>query len=381
MPINHQFLIYPALVAIFHLTGCTSATESTDQPVRLAGALRVELVGQLTLEEQDTAFVGSPGVDFVVAPDGMLYVPDRSTDRVYRYEADGRLASVIGRRGSGPGELRGVGGELALGDSLIAVPGYQNFRVSFYHRITGQYVGAARYDRYLSSLHIRGPHIWFASPDRGRDRTVGWFDLSSILSADSLPLIEVSIAPLPDEYRRYPGLIVFDNVVVLPMGDSLLVGTGGLNYLTLVSTAGEVIRYLDLPRVARRGVSANALTQVFRVREQPPAIAFAAISNLAGIWRRPDGSILIYHRDLEEDDPSSRNSQTVGRAYVSVLSPTLDWACVDAEIPYPAPIYPRITVLGDTIYQLDQVFTVTDSARVQTLVRRFILDTSGCDWG
>lgn len=307
-------------------------------------------------------------------------MPDRSTDRVYQYHADGRLLGVIGRRGNGPGELRGVGIAIAVSESVLAVPGYQNFRVSLFDRFSGRYLGAARYGHFLSSLKLVGHRAWFGTPERATNRTVGWFDMRSVTGVDSSPRIEGSIAPLAAEYREYPGLVVFDDVVVLPMGDSVLVGTGGMNYLTLMTVQGRVLRRVEPPVRVRRGVDKSVLDQYFRARNQPAAVTFVAVSNLAGMWRLSDGSVLLYHRDLTEDDPTSSNSPTIGKAFVTVLAPTLDRACVDAEIPYPEPIYPRITVQADTIYQLDQVFAVTDSARVQTLVRRYVLDTSGCGW-
>ncbi|MFN2316319.1 MAG: hypothetical protein ABR602_06510 [Gemmatimonadales bacterium] len=368
------------LVCAAALLGACDDSGSSRELAASTGRLGATLVSEVVLEESDTAFIGSPGTDFVVAPDGMLYVPDRATDRVYGYQPDGTLVTVIGRRGNGPGELRGVGIALAANDSLLAVPGYQNFRVSLFDRFTGEYRGAARYAHFLSSMKWDGPRLWFGTPERSTNRTVGWIDLASVLGADTIPVIEGAIVPLPVEYTRYPGLIVFDDVLVLPMGDSLLVGTGGMNYLVLMTAGGRELRRVDPPKRLRRGVRGEVLNQYFRTRTTPAAVTFAAISNLAGMWRLPDGSVVLYHRDLEEDNPASRNSQTVGKAYLTVLAPTLDRACADAELPYREPIYPRVTIHADTVFQLDQVLAEKEPGRVRTVVRKYVLDSSGCGW-
>lgn len=362
------------------LSGACSGVGDVPESVASSGSLRATLVSEVVLEESDTAFIGSPGTDFAVAPDGMLYVPDRATDRVFGYRPDGSLATVFGRRGNGPGELRGVGIALAVTESLLVVPGYQNFRVSLFDRLTGEYRGAARYAHFLSSLKWEGPRLWFGTPERSSNRTVGWIEPASVIRSDTMPRIEGTIVPLPAEYTRYPGLIVFDDVFVLPMGDSLLVGTGGMNTLTLMTTSGRELGKLDPPASRRRGVDREVLDRYFQTRNEPAAVTFAAISNLAGIWRLPDGSVVLYHRDLEEDNPTSRNSQTIGRAFLTVLAPTLDRACVDAELPYREPMYPRVTVLADTVFQLDQVLTDAEPGRVRTVIRKYVLDTKACGW-
>lgn len=378
MKLRHALAGFLSSVAAL-LGACADSSSAGDRGA-LHGTLGVTLVGEVVLEESDTAFVGSPGTDFAVAPDGMLYVPDRATDRVYGFMPDGRLAVIIGRRGSGPGELRGVGIAIAVAESVLVVPGYQNFRVSAFHRHSGRFLGAAHTTQFLSSLKWDGQRLWFGTPDRSTNRTIGSVELQTFLSADSMALLAGDLLPLPREYGLYPGLIVFDDVFVLPLQDSLLIGTGGLNQLTLLSSAGRELRKLDVPVRLRRGVDRAALERYFRNRNHPAAVTFAALSNLAGTWRRSDGSVVVYHRDLEEDNPRSRNSQTIGRAFLTLLVPTLDQACTDAELPYPAPIYPRVTMSADTVFQLDQVMAQDQPGRVRTVVRKYLLDTTECGW-
>jgi len=90
--------------------------------------------------------------------------------------------------------------------------------------------------------------------------------------------------------------------------------------------------------------------------------------------------VVLYHRDLEEDDPRARNSQTIGRAFISVIAPECEHACVDAELPSAGPSYPRIVVQNDTVYQLEQVVGSQQDDRVRSIVKKFGIDLTDCEW-
>jgi hypothetical protein len=89
---------------------------------------------------------------------------------------------------------------------------------------------------------------------------------------------------------------------------------------------------------------------------------------------------VLHHRDLEEQNPRARNSQTIGRSFVSVLSSDLSRACVDGLVPSSSAGYPRLQLHNDTLYQLEQDLVPGSSSRVQTLIRKFIIDISKCVW-
>src|SRR5690349_23960830 len=61
-----------------------------------------------------------------LAPDGSVYIADRTTNQVYRLKADGSIVDTLGGSGAGPGEfamiyrigIRGATGELMVYDLM-----------------------------------------------------------------------------------------------------------------------------------------------------------------------------------------------------------------------------------------------------------------------
>lgn len=65
------------------------------------------------------------------------------------------------------------------------------------------------------------------------------------------------------------------------------------------------------------------------------------------------------------------------RVWVGVLSPDLKRACVDAELPVSQDARSMETFRGDTLFQLDRRMV---GDRLETWIRLFLIDPSGCDW-
>ncbi|HEV7591323.1 MAG TPA: hypothetical protein VGO40_24635 [Longimicrobium sp.] len=70
--------------------------------------------------------------DLEVAPDGSVLVADFMAQQIRRFAAGGRRLPPIGRRGSGPGEFRGMRDVALRGDTLFALD-VQQQRVSAFH--------------------------------------------------------------------------------------------------------------------------------------------------------------------------------------------------------------------------------------------------------
>ncbi len=375
--------ILTILLTLIAMAACSDADRGTlpDTPLRLATAGPVlVLADTIILQESDSIYVGSPGTNFAVDTRGTIYIPDRSIDAVLQFSPSGLLDRVIGRKGSGPGELRGVGATIEAGQSLLAVRGHRNLRVSFSAIPSGSFVGSFRYRGYLSALAERQEEVWFGTMDLDSGKMFGWFNPLEATRREESPWLEGKIIDIPVEYSTFPGLDIYGLANVLPIGDSLLVGFGGLNYVLLTTPSGTILDTIHLPVWKRRGVPIETLRRVFRAPSGPPSETFSAISSLAGLWAASDGSVFVYHRDLAISDPSVRNSPTVGRAYISILSPDLTRACVDGEIVFPEPTYPVIDVQHDTVYALDQTILPGTSPRTQTVVRKYVVDESSCDW-
>jgi hypothetical protein len=84
-----------------------------------------------TLEGDPDYMFGQVGF-LTVDSDGRIYVLDAQAQQIKVYAADGVYEQTIGRRGGGPGELRGATFVLmAAGDTLV-VPDLNNFRINRY---------------------------------------------------------------------------------------------------------------------------------------------------------------------------------------------------------------------------------------------------------
>lgn len=346
---------------------------------RVAGnGPRVLLVDSVSLEENDTLYLGSPGTSLVVGPDGMVYVPDMSRDQVLRYAPDGSLQGVVGQRGDGPGELRGVGVALDVADSTLVVRGYQNFRMSVFHALTGAFRGSVTYSGYMTWVGIHGDTAWYATRTPGTGKMFGAFPLNA-LALINHPLIEGKIIDIPWEYREYAGLDIADNAHLALVGDTIVAGFAALDYLIMARKDGTTLDTLFLPARQRRGAPPAVLARVYRPRSGPPSTVFTAVSFLAGIWRLRDGTILVQHRDLQLEG-TERNAPITGTAWLSLISADLTRACLDGELPYPEPAYPVIDIQNDTVYALDQMLQPAPATGTRTVVRKFVVDSEGCDW-
>jgi hypothetical protein len=99
-------------------------------------ALREELrIGSV----EDAAIGFSRIVAIAVADDGSVFVLEGQDRHVRAYDADGRLRRVIGRQGSGPGELEAPTRFGLLGDT-VWVYDLRNQRITLF-RTTGELIG------------------------------------------------------------------------------------------------------------------------------------------------------------------------------------------------------------------------------------------------
>jgi hypothetical protein len=194
---------------------------------------------------------------------------------------------------------------------------------------------------------------------------------------DSKPLT-ANVAAIPDEYRRFPGLAIYNLSSIAFWHDRLLVGYGGTSYLVEHSLGGEPLDTLTIPRLMRIGTPASGyrdlLSRSGDFRKQAKAVSL-----LKRMWPTSDGGVILWHQDNEAEQLGN-DVQVLGRAWISLLSPSLDSACVDAPLGFPGSGWPRVAVSGDTVLALDQITPRQDSTKVVTVLRRYRLDTTGCRW-
>lgn len=359
------------------LGACSAPPEVIDAPRSTPGGPELILIDTIPLQEMDSLFLAEPVYRFLVDSAGGILVADQGPDRILRWRPDGSLDRAYGRRGKGPGEILGVA-DFEVTSSMLLVTGYRNTRISAFDLRSGASLGDARYEGRLSTLAASSSGVWFGTMDFARNRTLGRLSPERDFAGGAV--LHGSYVPIPEEFHKYPGLDVYNNVPVKAFQSGVLVGFGGLGYLIRVREDGSVADTIHIPARDRRGAPQATLEAVFRTRNATTATAFGSISSLTDFWPTASGMLLVFHRDLRLSNPGVRNSPVVARAYLSLLSPALDRACVDGIVPYPEEGQPRIAVHGDTVYALDQVLVDGTPPRTRTVVRRYRIDDAGCDW-
>ncbi len=366
------------VVATIACTGCGGpVVRDTDQG---DGAPRLTLIDSIVLDERDSVSLGYPEKTFAINAEGDLFVADQSVNQVIRFGTNGRLKQRYGRDGSGPGEF---GSTLALtvAEESLVIQATAGKFVAF-----AMESGAFRYNR----LHRRAfPASWSVVGD---SVVIGLFDFSAkkavaVIGRASLggegadpaldPLIPDRV-DFPAEYFSHPELRSFSTAHAAAWSDSMLVGFSGVPYVVRYSRSGTPVDTAWIPWVRRRGFPPGWL-EVFAPGKKVTLQAMVgAFSFLSGLWRRPDGTFLLWHQENAIDE-SFREPRFSGTAHLSLLSADLQRACVDAAVLFPGTDLPRLTIHGDTLYSLDQV-TNPGLTTVVSVVRRHLISATGCRW-
>lgn len=355
-------------------------------PVSWAPAQLV-LLDTLLLEEPDSLFLASPAATFQIAPDGLIYIPELTTNRLVIYGPGGALLGSLGRSGSGPGEFRSIDAFGHVGDSILLHADDGERRINVFNRLTGEWLASRPYSGVLSWITVNHDEYLFGLTSRGAGLVVARAPIEDIVSGvPSRPddLLLANAVPIPEEYRRYPRLIAWDDTKVVASGDTMVVAFGGMPYLTRTLAGAAQSDTIVIPACERRGSPPDVLEQWFTrtVRDRREArlvneMTQSALSALLGLWRRSDGSYVVWYQD-----PSWESDGRImkGVAYLSIISPDLSSVCVDTRVEAPGNSRPRLAMHRDTLYSLDQVILETDPPESITVIRRYLIEASGCTW-
>src|ERR1043166_245471 len=341
----------------------------------------------IVLQETDSVYVGSPGAFFQVDSEGNLFVPDEATNRLLEYDRRGRYVRSIGRSGGGPGEFRDIGAVGLATDSLILQDSHGNRRINLFNTRTGKYLGQFRYEGYLGGLFAGRDRLWLALSDAGRRRIIAfvpWSRLRSPMLEYAESVVVASFASRPSYFERYPLLNEWDDMKVVELDGGPMVAMGGSDHLVHYAWDGVAQDTVEIPVVERRGVKREILERYFKQRPGTASEARRlseesgrAVTALLGLWLLPDGSQLVWYQD-----PRLEGGGRIlkGIAFLSAVTKDGSRACVDARVEAPGSGRPRLDASGDTILVLDQVVPSAGPPRVTTVVRRYLFDTSACDW-
>lgn len=373
-------LLAAALVAL--ASGCFSGGSAMAH-----GTLRAELLDTLTLQEKPTDYLGRPASYLLPIAGGHLLLAEQLTHRVYDFDRSGALVRLIGSAGDGPGEMRMLSGALATVDGMLVVDAYGQRRLHLFDMASGEWIGSIRYGGLLSGLSASGSTLVVGLLDAGARRAIVTLPAARLralaAARDSSVTLRGSLLRLPPLLAAYPGLHLFDAAFAVQLHD-MVVGTfGGSSSLVVMAPPDSDSQFeIALPARRRKGLSPDSL-RLFRERGGDADALLSrqasSISGTSGLFVLPNGNLLTWHQDLDLRYREGRVEASREAAYLSIVRGDLSAACVDAEILAPGSDRPRIGVLGDTVYVLDQS-TSAAGEQVRSVVRRYLLRTSACDW-
>lgn len=372
------------------IVGCSSgrniANERDGCPAP-AGLLRLHAADSVVLQETDSIFLGNPGASFSVAPDGSMYIPDYSANRLVVFSASGELVRTLGRTGEGPAEFRMVGAfGLATDRTVIHIDAGAR-RLNVFDRRSGSFRRSIPYDGYMSWIWRDREAYVFGLVDHARSLAVVALaarEVDEPASDSSTARLTAESFGTPPEYVAYPILRQWNDAKVVRSGDTTVVAFGGLSYLVREIASVGRRDTIGVPACARRGSPKAVLDRWFRQSPKTPRAAAKlaertdqALSGAGGLWRLKNGQFLVWYQDPVLE---SGGRLLKGTAFLSLLSPDLGRACVDARVEAPGIGRPRVSFHEDSVLVLDQVVPAEGPPRAVTVVRKYTVETGACSW-
>lgn len=132
-----------------------------------------------------------------------------------------------------------------------------------------------------------------------------------------------------------------------------------------------------VPAARRRGEPPDLFDRQIHLRRDDPDPILASSS--AGIALLPSGETMIAKLDMRNFSVAAQRSRFGDfRLYVSLLSPDLTRACVDALVPVSTDVAPIPLFTADTMFVLSR--TVRPDNTVKTMLYALVIRDDHCDW-
>lgn len=348
------------------LAACAAACGDARDPAGEAAAGRLVALDSVTLQENDTAYVGSP-LHLTAAGDGSLFVTDGLHNRVLRFSPAGALVRSFGGPGRGPGELADPVATALMGDSLLVVSEWGNRRASTFHVGTGAFVRSVRQEGLPFWMEARNDTVWVSGVNIPRKTVLATWAMTD----DSMRYF----GRVPQTYEQSPALMDFHPYATLARaGDRLFVGLSGHPMILVTRLDGTVIDSIAIPAVRRRGVPNDI---VRRFERNPRGISNEEVASMASaliaLHRLPGGELAAVHLDV------TLNGKVItAEGFVSIVSADGGRACADTPVPLYKDGRPAVAFRGDTLIVVQQ--RVVSDTRAETVVQRYRVDTSACQW-
>lgn len=360
------------LTTILLVTSIACARDSALQP-RGPTLLR----GSSVKVAEDSVTPLGEYLQFAVARDGRIAISDLVNHRLLVLNPAGGILFEAGKRGAGPGELDGPRTlNFTSNDSAVSVIDLRNRRITSFTSDAGDFL-----ETITSPVADVGAN-WIS---RDRDIVFGVWGSDSILGEWHLDTKQIGLAgSVPAEMRRDPYTVLsHGRPEVIQDGDGFLALLPTQRHLFRVSSRGETLGRMLLPRIRRRGPTSDIFEESARRQAKRGANRFEPVgSAVAGLGRTTDSAIVVVHMDADQvvARPRTTSGQVFGnfRAYISVVKSSLGSACVDGELPLESDVLPAVRVMGDSLRILTRF--VDSQFVVQTRITTYAVDTTNCDW-
>jgi hypothetical protein len=373
-------LVFAQALMTGWLAACGHSESKSTAPI--VGGPTLLPVDSTVLEERDSLYIGLIQQGVSVDQSGSVYVGSAAFRSVLRFRADGRLE--MSYRLGDYGGPRSVGPVLYASDSLLFVSDSRASRLFMFRLADGVLIASHRYGGYLGSVDVVADSVWFGNFSRIDRKVVGSVGIAHLLQRDSSvdsALLRPTLISTPVEFAEYPELDLGSQVRVKADGDTVLVAFSALNDVVQLTLSDGKLDTIRPPARVRRGVGTKALAAHFKKDGFRYDRALGSISVTDGVWRRPNGQILIAHLDSHAVMDGRKLVGVSATPYISLVTSDLRRACVDGIIESPSTSRPVMALHRDTLYVVDQrMITSGTERRMATQLRRFLVDDSTCQW-
>lgn len=364
---------WAASIALGALAGCAGDAGAPDAAVGPS----VREVASVLLADTDSLPLGNL-LEHTRGSDGTIYVGDVNQGTVHAYAPDGTLRRVIGKMGSGPGELRSLGKpQLLPGDSLLSVVDIALQRMSLFRAADGAFVKSF-------ATPARGfGGTWTV---RGDTATMGVFFESFLVGewmmSDSVFRV---FGKTPERMLKNPFALLSHGRGEVVRLDTLLVAALPTEPgLSLMNRQGAHTGFVRVPVARRRGPPDDLFDLMNResgVKGDGPPPGYKIRSAMMGFGLRPDGAYMLLHMDADVDPPTAQLAHVAKekslKLWVSLVAADFARACVDAALPIESIDVPFVHLRGDTV---DVVARRLEGDAPATRIHSFVVSAEGCDW-
>lgn len=311
-------------------------------------------------------YVAKPN-NLLIGGGGDFIIADGFHRKVLAYARSGGLRRQFGNAGKGQGQFQDPFMAVILSDTVLGVLDPYRADIQLFDWRDGQFLRSQHLDlSIVMSANAIDGSVWLGGVSPIHQKGLARWDLAS----DSVSYM----VELPRSYRRNRTIRNSWIHVTHAARDSfLVVGFSADQEILVVDSLGHTVDSFVVPHVRRRGIPTNFESKVSATTDPEAGEAVALLSMLLQIGVAPDGALLFAHYD----------GRMVGRIpvatiYVSVVSPDLKTACVDAVVPQQHETIMPVRFQGDTLFAIEQL--VDASLRAQTTAVGYRIDRSSCDW-